>query len=210
MSKKFNIYKGWEHLIGNIMTAVDIETTGKVAGYHEIVQIAIVPLDEDYNPLPHVLPFYTNIKPKHPDRMGREAQDVHGLDITELQQTAPSQEKAADMFFDWYDNLNIPLYHHIVPLAHNWPFEFSFIQQWLGYETMNNMFHGMARDSIRLALSINDWCHLHGEKMPFKHVSLSYLCDFFKIERIGTAHDALSDALACATLYRTLLQRFPF
>ena len=51
------------HLNGNALAAIDIETTGRVGGVNEIVQIAIVPLSLDLEVIPGISPFYQNIKP---------------------------------------------------------------------------------------------------------------------------------------------------
>ena len=42
------VYSGLVHLNGNLMAAVDLETTGTQPGYHEIIQIAVVPLDSEF------------------------------------------------------------------------------------------------------------------------------------------------------------------
>jgi DNA polymerase III epsilon subunit-like protein len=56
-------YGGLVHLNGNLLASVDLETTGKRAGYHEPIQIAVVPLNSDLRPLDGVRPFYSTIKP---------------------------------------------------------------------------------------------------------------------------------------------------
>ena len=70
------VYPGLVHLNGCLMAAVDLETTGTRPGYHEIIQIAVVPLDSDFRPLADVRPFYTLVKPEYPEResAGGEAQ----------------------------------------------------------------------------------------------------------------------------------------
>ena len=75
------VYPGLVHLNGCLMAAVDLETTGTQPGHHEIIQIAVVPLDSDFRPLASVRPFYTRVKPKHPERESArrkaQAQDSH-------------------------------------------------------------------------------------------------------------------------------------
>ena len=55
------MYSALPHLNGNLLASVDVETTGRRAGWHEIVQIGIRPLNADIRPLEGVTPFYTTM-----------------------------------------------------------------------------------------------------------------------------------------------------
>ena len=83
------VYPGLVHLNGCLMAAVDLETTGTRPGYHEIIQIAVVPLDSDFRPLADVRPFYTLVKPEHPEREIEAAKHKHKIPMTELLLHAP-------------------------------------------------------------------------------------------------------------------------
>ena len=83
------VYPGLVHLNGCLMAAVDLETTGTRPGYHEIIQIAVVPLDSDFKPLADVRPFYTLVKPKHPERESEAAKQKHKIPMSELLLHAP-------------------------------------------------------------------------------------------------------------------------
>lgn len=54
------------HLNGHIMAAVDVETTGLRPRYHDVIQVAVVPLNSDFKPLEGALPFYGEMQPRHP------------------------------------------------------------------------------------------------------------------------------------------------
>jgi DNA polymerase III epsilon subunit-like protein len=125
------VYPGLMNLNGNLLAAVDFETTGRRPGYHEIIQIAIVPLDSEIRPLP-MRPFYMNIKPKYPTRIERGAYHVHGLHIADLLLNAPEQERVQDLLIEWVDRLELPFGKVLVPLVQNWAFESSFLKAWLG------------------------------------------------------------------------------
>ena len=60
---KSRVMKHWN---GHQLCAIDTETTGLEAGYHEIVEIAIIPLDSEIKPRTDVLPFNIFIKPDFP------------------------------------------------------------------------------------------------------------------------------------------------
>ena len=57
-----------QHLNGNLLCSVDTETTGLRAGYHELIQLGVVPLDGDLKPClePKVVPPGYIQDPKQP------------------------------------------------------------------------------------------------------------------------------------------------
>jgi DNA polymerase III epsilon subunit-like protein len=187
------------------MAAVDVETTGRMPGYHEIIQVGVQPLDSDFNPLKNVLPFNMNIAPEFIERAEKEATTVHGLNLEELQRTAMSKERVADLFGEWVQRLDLPFRKSMVPLAHNWAFEAGFLKAWLGMELFNEYFHPHPRDSMLFAISLNDRASYRGDVLIFPTVSLTALCKQFNIVNLN-AHDALADAIAEAQLYRILMQ----
>jgi DNA polymerase III epsilon subunit-like protein len=195
------------NLNGNMLAAVDVETTGRLAGYHEIIQIAVQPLTSDIKPVPNINPFYMSIAPQYPKRVEGEATMVHGLNIDDLVTNCPDQWKAADLFDEWVQRLNLPFRKQLVPLAHNWAFERGFLTHWLGLETFNQLWHFHPRDTMLFALSINDACAYHGKDIPFNYVGLGAMCEKFGVT-IEKAHDALCDARAEAELYRRMLSAF--
>lgn len=197
-------YNGLVHLNGNVMAAVDFETTGKKPGYHEPIQVAIIALDADLRPLTGVRPFYHDISPKYPERAENDAMSVNKIDLEYLKLHAASADKIADILYEWWERLDLPFDKKLIPLAHNWPFENGFFRAWLGDELTEKFFHGHARDSMSYALSLNDRAAFRGEPVPFAKVGLGTLCKKFKVIN-AQAHDAMSDAMAEAELYRSML-----
>jgi DNA polymerase III epsilon subunit-like protein len=198
-------YSSMIHLNGHLMAAIDVETTGRRPGYHEIIQIAVVPLDSDLRPNPLLRPFYYEIKPEYPKRQEKGASYVHGLDINHLVLHAPEAGRVQDMLIEWVERLELPIGKCLVPLAHNWAFESAFLKAWLGVDLTSGLFHGCARDAMLLALSINDKAAFMGEACPFSSVNLKSLCVKFGIT-LDKAHDALCDSIAEAEVYRNLLR----
>jgi DNA polymerase III epsilon subunit-like protein len=187
------------------MAAIDFETTGLIAGWHEIIQIAVVPLDADLRPNKDIRPFYQNLAPKFPERQELGgAGTIHGLDLNNLILNAPSSEKVADLLVDWWERLDLPAQKCLVPLAHNWAFESSFGKAWLGDALFNEMFHSHARDGMLLAGSLNDRAAFAGEPVPYALVGLISLAEHFGIVH-DNPHDALNDCVAEAEVYRSLL-----
>lgn len=204
---EFQNYPGMNHLAGHLLAAIDLETTGTQPGYHEIIQIAIVPLNEDIKPLSGVRPFYTQVKPQHPEHESEAAKQKHKIPMTELLLQAPESERVKDWLYDWFEGLRLPFKRCLVPLAHNWAFESSFLKAWLGVEMVDQMFHSHARDSMLYAIAINDRAVCAGERPPFLRVSLGSMCNKLNIVN-SNPHDALADCLAGAEVYRNLLRMF--
>lgn len=198
------IYPGMTHLSGSLLAAIDFETTGRRPGFHEIIQIAILPLDHDLQPTDAAPVFYMNIRPDHPERCEKGAFYIHGIDLDVLELHAPSQDRAIDLLCDWFNQLDLPQNRVVVPLAHNWAFESSFLKGWLGPDLVDQMFHSHGRDSMALAASINDRAFFRGDEIVFSKLGLVPLCAQLGIP-YENAHDALADCRASVELYRRLL-----
>ena len=159
-------YSGMVHLNGNLLASIDLETTGLQAGYHEPIQIAIVPMNSDIRPLEGVRPFYTTIRPVYPERQERSAGHVHGIRMEDLVLHAPEAGKVQDLLVEWWEKLDLPFGKTLVPLAHNWAFESKFLQAWLGVDLAGTLFHGHARDAMLYALALNDKATFMGLPAP--------------------------------------------
>ena len=60
--------KAQPHHNGHLVCAVDCETTGLVSGYHEMIQLCILPLDHNYDQL-DVPPLYVNMRAEKLERV---------------------------------------------------------------------------------------------------------------------------------------------
>lgn len=189
---------------GNMLISVDVETTGLTPGYHEVVQVAIVPLDSDIQPSKEHKSFYINIAPEFPERADKRATKVHGIDMDDLLVHGIDKWRAADMLEDWVESLNLPFSKRLVPLAHNYPFEKGFLYHWLGQDTYDGLFYIHPRDTQVVGSLCNDLASFWGKPIPFGSLSLTSMCKKFGIVN-DNAHDALADALVCAKLYRELI-----
>lgn len=199
------VYKSLLSLNYNLLASVDVETTGRMPGYHEIIQIGIVPLDSEFEPLAGVSPFYMHIRPEFPERAEKTATMVHGLNLKELQETALPPDKVADMLGEWFHSLDLPFRKNLVMLAHNAGFEMGFLKAWLGVNLYDEYFNPLVRDSMLLAIGLNDRAYWRSEDPLFTSYGLTALCKQFGVEN-RRAHDALSDALSEAKIYKILMQ----
>lgn len=178
---------------GNLLAAIDFETTGAQPGYHEIIHVAVVPAEGE--------PFNCYVRPQFKHRADPQATRVHGLTFDQLEDS-PLPEQAADLLREWVGGLGLCLGRWVVPIAHNWGFEVSFLKHWLGVD--QDIFHSHARDTMQIALHKNDLAIAHGRPPPFERLGLKSLCDHFGIT-YDEQHDALADAQATLKLYQELL-----
>lgn len=193
------------NLNGDMMAAVDVETTGRLAGWHEIIQIAVLPLDSELEPSKIYKPFYIHLCPKEPERAEKGALKVNGLDLDWLLVNGLDADLAADRFVEWFQALDLPFGKRLCPLAHNWAFERGFLTAWLGIDMHDSIWHPHSRDSQRAATLLNDAAAYHGKQIPFGSVSQRSLCKKFSITN-ANEHDALADCIACAKLYRAFVR----
>ncbi len=194
-----------KYLFGNLMCAVDVETTGLVAGYNDIWQVCVLPLTSDCTPAKDCMPFYMNMKVRYPDHIEPKAIKLSKTKFAISQQSAIDPWSCADLFDEWFQKLKLPFGKKIVPLAQNWPFDRAFIQEWLGIETFDQFFSPHYRDTMAAAIFLTDIADLKQEPQFFMKFNLGTLC-----ARLGVtnqcAHDALQDCLATAEVYHRLLR----
>jgi len=209
-----NIIPSMQHLNNNLLCAVDVETTGLDPSYHEIVEVAIVPLNGDLEPCKEIPAFHRVINPAHKDRAAKKSLGISGITQAALE-AAPGPLETADAFANWFKKyVEGWSFRKIAPLAHNWKFDQAFIQQWLGWDMddptrnkawMDSFFEPRARDTMRVGVFVNDLAYLRNQAFPFPKVNLAYMANIFEIPH-ERAHNAYHDALVTAELYKKLLQ----
>jgi DNA polymerase III epsilon subunit-like protein len=194
------------HNYGNIIAAVDTETTGLIPRHNDIIQICVLPLDDDLRPRQGVTPFYAEMRPDRPENIELSGLKVNQLTLERIMTSAPSASKLANLFIKWFNELQIPPGAKIMPLAHNWPFDSQFIEDWLGKEAYESIFHPHYRDLLPIASYLNDAATWNRTSPKFSQgLKLSKICHALGIENIQ-AHDALGDCMATAECYRELLK----
>jgi len=214
MQKNKEVKISMQHWNGNQMCAIDVETTGRDAGYHEIVEICILPLDVNLKPRKDVLPFNIFLIPDHPERFDKSARACHGKNLAYIMKHGFERFAAIDMLQTWIDKLGLPFTKSkaksqrckIIPLAHNYVFDIAFVKAWLGNDQYNEWFFGHFRDTMQIALYLNDHAAQHAEKVPFSKVGLGWLANQFNIEH-DQLHEALTDCRVTADVYKAMLDK---
>jgi len=189
---------------GDLLAAIDIETTGRLPGYHEIVQIAVVPANSQIQVSQDFKPFYIHLAPNYPSRAEAKAMQVNGLDLDWLSSHGVDQDRGVDLFTEWFLNLDLPFRKRLLPLACNWSFEKMHLTAWQGLDEFDTIWHPHVRDIQRVATMLNDASGFHGFNIPFTSVSLKSLCKKFGIIN-SREHDAMADSIASIEVYRELI-----
>lgn len=193
---------------GHKLCAVDTETTGLDYKKHDIIQIAIVPLDLHLRPDKNFLPFNMHLKPARPENAEPKALKVNRKNLSNLMAEGIDPFQAADLLEEWFEKLKLPIGRKIAIIGQNYCFDKAFITEWLGPLTYEYMFDYHYRDTMITAQYLNDRAAVHGNPPPFSSgVSLTRIARKLNIEPEG-AHDALTDCLLVAECYRLMMREF--
>lgn len=213
------------NLNDNLMCAIDVETTGINPVKHDIIEIAIVPLQNNLDPWTKIMPFHLKLKPESPDNIDWEAIKVartydESLDQTDINlsktrileclRVGVEATRAADLLVEWFEDIGLKSKKRLVPLAHNWLFDSSFIKAWIGEANYDYIFDVRFRDTMVIAAFLNDFAEWSLRfQIPFHKLKLSLLANKLGIEQYN-AHNALDDAVTTAKVYKQILQGFAF
>lgn len=195
---------------GHQLVAIDCEMTGLIPWWHEIIQLAIVPLDSNCNPRNDVPHLDLIIAPEHPERADPKAMTVNRRSLAEIKLRGHDREKAKDLLEDWVDRLGLTYNKYgnrnrLLPLGHGIGIDKYFIMHWYGAENYSNIFDGRDRDTMVIANYLNDRADMHAETIPYSKVKLSWLCKQLGV-RLDNAHNAVDDCVATAGCYKKLLE----
>ena len=193
---------------GNLMVAIDIETTGEIVGEHEMYQLSILPLDQRLEPDKTKIFLNLFIKPDNPkvkdgDNSGLRARFVqarlHGL----------AKHQALVVLEKWADTLEIRRPglmkdRQLMPICFNWAWKRAFLIDFMGPDFFHDLFHWNTREIITAAAFCNDRRVFRGEDPDFGKLTLPALSR--KLEVVNPyPDDPAFDTRHFADIYQALM-----
>jgi DNA polymerase III epsilon subunit-like protein len=193
------------NLNGNVLCAVSCETTGLRAGFHDLIQICVLPLDNELKPQRGIIPFYVDVKPRRPENCQKGDTKVNRTRLCQIMLNGLDADKAADLFDEWALKLKLGHEKRISPISSKWPLDRDFMIDWMGRENFEYNFDARYRDTQAAALYMNDRADFQVEQIQFGRVGLTSLANRLHVER-DIKHDALQDCLVIAECYRKMVK----
>jgi len=193
-----------KHLNSNILCAVAVKTTGSDAAKHEILEIAVIPLDATCRVSRKHNPFNIMMIPEQPQRAEFNLENTFLLDCCER---GMDPYEAAELFESWFAKFNMKDNKGIMVLSHNWAEKRDFIKRWLMPTTFNRCFRKEYRDPQAIGLWFNDKDDARNELCSFPKVKLGYMCSQRKVEYLVRTPNVIEECVACINLYRDLIYK---
>lgn len=132
-----------------LLAFIDIETTGLIPGWHEMIDIGIVLTDLDGN---EISEFFARIHPHHPERLSDGAKAVNGFSVERWHQhSALSPAAAADSIAAFRNHAAAE--KHVLFVAFNSAFDLAFMDHLFREQGRNwrELFHYMVLDVPSMA-----------------------------------------------------------
>ena len=194
-----------------IYASIDIETTGFDFELDEIIEIGILPLNDNFTIETQIKPFHARIEATQILERHKKALEINGLDPTE----GDSNINTLCRLKAWFIHNKID---KIIPVGQNIDkFDLPFIGYWmtnikLPIITYNDIFHHKTYDLLKLCRNLSLGAkNITGDLDYFenKH-TLKNICRTCGIDYPENAHTALVDAEITAKCYRYILQGLQF
>jgi hypothetical protein len=200
-----NTFWGMQHLNENMLCAVKCETTGLDPEKHELIEVAVLPLNGMLDIHSKFSLFNMRMRPRNIDDIDYDNCRLSRKEIAECILLAFDKDKVAELFESWYTQMGMKEKKRIIPLAHNWPKERALLVNWLGYDTYSTIFSEDHRDIMVAAHYINDRQCVKAEPCVFNKQMLSWLAKKLFVDQIQIG-SATSDCYTISQVYKRMLQ----
>lgn len=183
---------------------LDLETTGTEVGYHEIIQIGAVLLDQNFNEISN---FFSNVCPIYENRFSKEAQKVHYLSMIDLE-NSPAIYEIIPQFEDWIlKSLKLKSkkeLRNLVLAGQSVYFDIIFLQYSYKQNQIPYPFSHKILDLKILAFYYFTILKNNNISVP-QSLSLESIANFFNLKRSSNIHNALEDAILTAKCISIIL-----
>ncbi len=183
---------------------LDLETTGTEVGYHEIIQIGAVLLDQAFNEISN---FFSNVCPVYENRFSKEAQKIHYLSMIDLE-NSPAIYEVIPEFENWILKSlklkNKKELKNLILVGQSVYFDIIFLQYAYKQNQMYYPFSHKILDLKILAFYYFTILKNNNIEVP-QSLSLESIANFFNLKRSSNVHNALEDAILTAKCISIIL-----
>lgn len=177
-----------------LLAHLDVETTGLVAGYHEMIDAGFVITDLDGNVVDSL---YIRIQPEHPERLSPGAAKVNGFAAAKWRQLgALTTKQAVDTIIAF--NKRVAGDKHVLLVAFNSQFDAGFLDALMhrGGHSWRELFHYFVLDIPSMAWSLG-YRDLTGAALA-KRLNLP------DEPRVAEDHTGITGAMLNVRIYKAL------
>lgn len=170
---------------------LDVETTGPLFGFHEIIEIGAIRATSDGREVEGT--WNARLRPRHPERITVRAREVNGFSEREWSAAKEPSKGLWSEFVDFVEGC--------IPVAHNPSFDRAFITLGAAAEGIVDLkldYHWIGTESLAWPF------YLSGE---LQEMSLGAICDLLGLPREAEPHRAINGAMTCNRVYRALTAR---
>ncbi|MFA6950779.1 MAG: 3'-5' exonuclease [Lentimicrobiaceae bacterium] len=170
----------------------DLEMSGPEPGYHEIIQVGAVLLNDNWSPLGTYL---SNVYPENQEAFTESAAKVHGLSLEDLED-APMIYEVIEGFEAWIRKLLKRQggdLHDVIMCGQSVINDINFLQFAYRGEKMEWPFSNKLIDLHTIAFFTFKIMEASNISVP-KSLSLKSISAYFGFEREGDSHNALEDS----------------
>lgn len=171
---------------------IDVEATGAVFGYHEIIEIAVIRTDSTGAETKGT--WHRHLRPLHPDRISSRAQEITGFSVDQWAEFPPSSREVWESFALFCRDC--------VPICHNPPFDraqITLAATAVGVTELGVDYHWIGTESLSWPLY---------RRGTIAKMSLEHLGRYFNIPPEPTQHNAVDGAALCRGVYRALMSKY--
>ena len=179
-----------------LLTHIDIETTGLLPGYHEMIDIGIVMTNIEGDILDSL---FLRIKPQHPERLSQGAFEVNAFEFERWEALgAFSIAAAVDSIISFHKK--IAGEKHVLMVAYNSHFDAAFLDHLFRsvHKTWRELYYYFILDIPSMAWGLG-----------FKDLNSRQIMDYYNIQdepHIADQHTGITGAMVNVRIYRALMR----
>jgi DNA polymerase-3 subunit epsilon len=180
---------------------LDLEMTGTEAGFHDIIQIGAVLLNDEWE---EIGTYLSNVYPANFDGISEEAEEVHGISIYDLEDAPPLHE-VLENFEEWIRKKLRRAKHErindITVCGQSVMNDINFLKEAYRNENVRWPFAYKLIDLLTITYFVSKLLEANKKPAP-KSMSLGNVASFFGMHREEAQHNALEDAQLTAACFK--------